>query len=345
MIKYDKETLEQAVKNSHDWTELCLKLGKKRSTHTARAIRKNIEEHKIDISHFDRYFKTKQRRIHPIVKKTCPICREFFEVASGGRREKTYCSSKCSNALSLGNRRSPETNLKVSLSLRGRPPPNKGKKLISKKYVGSCVQLDFLNRLFLTKENTRRENNGKIQTFYNKKCEFCGKSFATPFLKIRFCSSTCSGKEKWTRPGYRKNLTNQLHNRVKNGQHQGWKTRNKLSYAEQFFKDVIDKNLPNIIYSMNHSVHQKQLDIESSACYFLDFYFPILNLDLEIDGSQHNLPERKAHDIKRDEALITHGYDVYRIKWKNINTQSGKDYIQEEIKKFLEYIKNKSVLN
>jgi hypothetical protein len=31
---------------------------------------------------------------------------------------------------------------------------------------------------------------------------------------------------------------------------------------------------------------------------------------------------------------------VYRIEWKSINTQTGKDYIKNEIDKFIKYYKN-----
>ena len=34
------------------------------------------------------------------------------------------------------------------------------------------------------------------------------------------------------------------------------------------------------------------------------------------------------------------GWKVYRIKWKSINTDSGKLYIKNEIDKFLEFYRN-----
>jgi very-short-patch-repair endonuclease len=74
--------------------------------------------------------------------------------------------------------------------------------------------------------------------------------------------------------------------------------------------------------------------------YFLDFYFHNKKIDLEIDGKQHEYKDRKISDKKRDEALIKNGIKVYRIKWKNINTENGKRYIQDEIQKFLEFYHN-----
>lgn len=60
-------------------------------------------------------------------------------------------------------------------------------------------------------------------------------------------------------------------------------------------------------------------------------------IDLEIDGKQHEYEERKTSDIKRDKLLINYGIKVYRIKWKSINSEKGKNYIKEEINKFLEF--------
>jgi hypothetical protein len=39
----------------------------------------------------------------------------------------------------------------------------------------------------------------------------------------------------------------------------------------------------------------------------------------------------------RDEVLIKNNYIVYRIKWRNINTEKGKEYIKNEIDNFLEF--------
>ena len=58
---------------------------------------------------------------------------------------------------------------------------------------------------------------------------------------------------------------------------------------------------------------------------------------MEIDGKQHKLKERKESDEIRDKLLIKSGIKVYRIEWKSINTEKGKEYIKNEIDKFLEF--------
>ena len=62
--------------------------------------------------------------------------------------------------------------------------------------------------------------------------------------------------------------------------------------------------------------------------YYLDFYFPDLKLDLEIDGQQHKRPERKEHDIKRDTFLKENNYQIFRLEWKEITTISGKEFLK-----------------
>ncbi len=47
-------------------------------------------------------------------------------------------------------------------------------------------------------------------------------------------------------------------------------------------------------------------------------------LDLEIDGKQHEYEERKNSDIERDIFLRSQNIAVYRIKWNCINNEERK---------------------
>jgi very-short-patch-repair endonuclease len=47
--------------------------------------------------------------------------------------------------------------------------------------------------------------------------------------------------------------------------------------------------------------------------YFIDFAFENEKLALEIDGSQHLLPDRKSSDDKKDKLLIENGWKVIRV--------------------------------
>lgn len=84
-----------------------------------------------------------------------------------------------------------------------------------------------------------------------------------------------------------------------------WRRSNK-SYIEELFEQIINNN--NLF---------KKFDIVreySFFPYYLDFAFVNIKLDIEIDGSQHWKNEKqKQSDIKRDEFLISKGWEVLRI--------------------------------
>ena len=116
--------------------------------------------------------------------------------------------------------------------------------------------------------------------------------------------------------------------KVQNGTHKGWTTRNIKSYAERFFETVLNNN--KIKYNREKKVGK----------YFLDFV--IGNIDLEIDGKQHKYKDRKESDTIRDEFLRKQGYFVYRIAWNEIKTNDGKQMMKDKIELFLDFYDFKS---
>lgn len=186
------------------------------------------------------------------------------------------------------------------------------------------------------------EKIGKIAIIKEKICPICGKKYYTKNTNNKTCSKECGHKyrvQKGISEETRKKLSNQVQKRIKNGTHTGWITRNIESYAEKFFKKVLENN--SIKYEFNKPILKNDLGIHENGCYFLDFALSN-KIDLEIDGKQHKIKERKEHDKVRDERLINNGWKVYRIEWKNPNIKKNSDYIKEEIDKFLEwYNKNK----
>lgn len=129
--------------------------------------------------------------------------------------------------------------------------------------------------------------------------------------------------------------------RVAAGTHQGWQSRKMRSYAEKFFETVLVEN--KIKFDVEFKIKKADLGLNCSMNYFLDFYLPEYNLDLEIDGKQHEYAERKIKDEIRDKALSDNGMRVYRIKWKNPINEVNKKYINLEIKRFIDYLKNSGV--
>ena len=180
----------------------------------------------------------------------------------------------------------------------------------------------------------------EIKIYDVKYCKFCGKELTRTQLKRKseYCSKKCAKSD----PNYKEQAKNKMYERIKNGLHKGWTSRNIISYPEKFFIKVLENN--NIKYNHNYVVNKRSLGLTDSSNYFLDFFIKDRMIDLEIDGGQHKLEDRIISDIERDKLLISNGYIVYRIKWKNINTIKGKEYIKQEIDKFLEFYKNAPII-
>lgn len=220
--------------------------------------------------------------------------------------EKKFCNRSCAAIYNNNKRKlSEETKQKISASLIG-------KRKIS-------------NGIIVKRNRPKKE---KV-----RKCEICKKTFIVPRIKngtfsnSKICSVDCF---KILKSEASKRM---MEKRISEGKHKGWATRNIISYPELFFMKVLTDN--NILYHHNYPVPKQDLGIDSPYNYFLDFYIENKKIDLEIDGKQHKY--RVDHDELRDNALNNNGFYVYRIKWKNINTKSGQEYIKNEIDKFLNF--------
>lgn len=100
----------------------------------------------------------------------------------------------------------------------------------------------------------------------------------------------------------------------------------KLSYPEQYFIELFDKeNIPLL--------HHKQI-----SYYQLDFYNDDLMIDVEVDGEQHYLDSRIVEsDKRRTQFLENLGWKVYRIRWSEYQrmTDADKHNIILDIKQLL----------
>jgi very-short-patch-repair endonuclease len=237
--------------------------------------------------------------------KTCENCSSLNNGNYGSGR---FCSSTCARGFSTKNKRA-EINEKVSKKLTG----------------------------YYFKSDLKLEKTIKIKVQTDRHCKYCNSVFYFRKKTNEFCSNTCSAKFRTLNKQYIQKLSDAANNNIANGTHQGWQSRKVRSYAELFFEDVLRNNNLFDRCSVEHKIKKSDLGLNCSMNYFMDFYFPELKLDLEIDGKQHEYKERKESDRVRDEALSKNGITVYRIKWKNPNTEENKEYIKNEIEKFLNY--------
>lgn len=90
-----------------------------------------------------------------------------------------------------------------------------------------------------------------------------------------------------------------------------WRLSN-VSYPEKLFIEYIEKNGLDKKYAIVREY--------SVFPYFIDFAFVNQMVAIEIDGSQHLLPERKESDNKKDELLNELGWVVIRVSEKEIKT-------------------------
>ena len=200
------------------------------------------------------------------------------------------------------------------------------------KYISELISLGYVlnNDNYNYKDKLINYNN-----FHKHNCIICGKEFYLRIIKSGKLGggNTCCEK---CHKELIKQIGKETYQKVKNeGRFQGWKSRNIASYAEKFWKQVLDNN--DIKYIREQLVEYGNLG--NGERYFLDFYIEHngRKIDLEIDGKQHKYKDRQESDIKRDEFLKSLGYEVYRIDWNSINNDKGKKLMEEKINKFLDF--------
>jgi very-short-patch-repair endonuclease len=107
-----------------------------------------------------------------------------------------------------------------------------------------------------------------------------------------------------------------------------WRQSN-MSYPEKLFKSKVEEL----------ELDKKYLIIRERSFfpYFIDFAFENEKVAIEIDGKQHELPERMESDQEKDNLLIKDGWRVYRIEAKQILERL--DEVMIEVIRFIGYSK------
>ena len=89
-----------------------------------------------------------------------------------------------------------------------------------------------------------------------------------------------------------------------------WSSRSKCkrSYAEEWTKHVLENETDGIKFCEEYHIGK----------WFLDFAWPDRQIGLEIDGKQHEWPERQQMDKEKDDYCVSHGWKILRLKWSDI---------------------------
>jgi predicted RNA-binding Zn-ribbon protein involved in translation (DUF1610 family) len=244
--------------------------------------------------------------------KLCKECSAIIPYEK--KNEKNFCNSSCSAKFNNRNRIvSEEQKLKTSITLLSKRADYKDNPSLKNKKI----------------KQEKIEHNKVIRLCLNCGEEFIVKRNNRVLSSQKYCCKECS------EIGKKANLSRIAKERVANGTHQGWKTRNIISYPEKFFMKVLDNN--GIKYSHNYVVKKSDLGVNDSGNYFLDFFIDNKRIDLEIDGKQHFYKERQESDELRDNLLKNNNYLVYRIKWKNPTNDKNREFIKGQIEDFLTF--------
>jgi len=180
------------------------------------------------------------------------------------------------------------------------------------------------------KQVKRRSSRINAVPFVNS-CEICSEKFTTFRKKTKTCSTVCLRKLQV------KNNEANLEIRIeagkktierimREGKWKGWSGKGEPSYPEKFIAGLLDK--ASVEYVREHPVSR----------FSLDFAFMARKVALEVDGKQHEYPDRKAHDVARDDLLGTMGWKVFRLKWKPVNKQEGLDKVLEQFSDFMKVL-------
>lgn len=207
-------------------------------------------------------------------------------------------------------------------------------------------------------------------------CPHCGKKFNKLGIKTHIWRCHTEEGKKFSpfkgKTGWNKGQTKETNENVKKyaetlkrkykngeitgsflGKHHSEETKKKLSEAvkrnknqKKFNKHVISKYEQIIIDVLNehnikfkHNFTLKIFTPEKRKFYFLDIALIDLLVDIETDGWEHDLQERKIHDTKRDKLMESIGWKILRLKNKKIEDMYHDD-IFTIINDFLNNAKN-----
>lgn len=190
-----------------------------------------------------------------------------------------------------------------------------------------------------TGENERRRKRAELGD--KRSCKFCEKEFRAKSIGGHVCkcklnpnSISTAKKIAAARVGSKMSseAINKISASMKKAHLEGraWnigKSRwnNEKSYPEIFFEKVINNEFVNKNYECEHPI----------GIYSLDFAWVQLKKAIEIDGDQHErFEEYKQRDEKKDKLCAENGWEVLRIKWKDLYGNT-KDKINEA-KKFID---------
>lgn len=227
------------------------------------------------------------------------------------------------------NRNIDEAKKTLDLWLSTQPRCKTCNKIMTAKYgSGIYCSIECAHTRNHTEEEKQhlREYQKNLYELNPRFCVVCGNKIDYNNRRRKTCSNECRSKR----------LSQAVKYRIENGTHNNWLPPREESYAEKFWKQVLDNNQIN---------YEQQYQVNTCKTYYLIDFLIDGVIDLEIDGKQHTSKEHMKHDHLRDSRLSNLGYIVYRIPYI-VPNKNNNEKIVEQINNFIEFYQSyKGVLN
>lgn len=200
-----------------------------------------------------------------------------------------------------------------------------------KSLSGLSIHLSQMHKLTLLEYKVSYEN------FILPKCE-CGQDRKQ--RKALAFDDTCGSIECFTKnrskiasiacnnEQTKEKIRNARINYLKTNPNNAWRLGNKQSWPEIFFEKACERAKLNL----EHQIIREY----SIFPYYIDFAFIDNLIAVEVDGSQHNEPNRKKKDEIRDAFLNDKGWKVFRIPADKLYNENDADKVIDELKAFLQ---------
>lgn len=260
--------------------------------------------------------------------KKCAHCNKELAFE---HRAKTFCNSSCAATYNNKKRgpRSETTKKKIQEGVK------KNKESLTGIHRGHC-KVSFCKVCGVVIRNKHRatcstecykSSIGK-HTGHNTPLFTIGNGRYCKVTFCKICGTVIKNKHRITcsKECYKKNHSSMASERLSKVENRKNLGRHRRSYMEQSFESwLISNGSPEFETEKSFKNH----DLKKT--YFADFYFPSLNLIIELDGTQHR--KTVEADSIRD-AYIKSYYDITVIRIAHQEYQKGSRI--DEVKKLLE---------
>lgn len=197
---------------------------------------------------------------------------------------------------------------------------------------GSPTASKFCSHSCSAKYNNERKSDESfekqtrtIQSYFDRQCFYPRQETKNNHLcECTICGKYFQGNKETCSPECKsKLLSKKTKERIVNGwQPNSNRGRGKRSYLELSFTEWLSASYPNLEVKVEEPFRRK----DKASCYFADFYFPSLNLIIELDGTQHK--NNTEYDIQRDKHLTEHyNVQILRISHKEYQEKTKLDLI------------------